>query len=575
MEKYQKYKFPISNETMDEICNKKTEYELLTHQKFLGEYLFDKQNINGLLIFHTMGSGKTCTAINITEKFKYQLKIIIVLPASLIGNFRNELRSKCPDLVSSKLEGIYISNVNREKLKKLKPNDPEYIKIIKESDKLIDKIYNIYSYQKFIKLINTPINETGELFSLDNSLLIIDEIQNMISLSGVFYNSLKYIINKKIKLLKIFLLTGTPIMDNPNEIGLLFNLFRPKKLFPVGDDFNNYFYVKNNELINLDEFKQMSYGLVSYFRGDAPIAYPKKNIYILRCLMSDFQLKLYKLAIRKEKKKNKNISLDGDNPIQLSGNFFLGPRIIANISFPNGKTGNTGFNSIKYAFNNMKYYSIKFHIIYKKVQESTGPIFIYSQFLDTGGLKSLIEYFEFNGYQKYDNSNNNNNNNNNKKYAMWCSTESLEKREKIKIIYNKYENKDGSLIKILFGSPASKEGISLLRVEQVHILEPYWNMSRIKQIIARAVRYCSHKDLPKNQRTVDIFIYLAMHHSFKSIDEYIWSMAKKKEYRTNIFEHALKEVAIDCNLFYNRNYYSTDRKQIICNYQLPQHIHSE
>ena len=112
MEKYQKYKFPISNETMDEICNKKTEYELLTHQKFLGEYLFDKQNINGLLIFHTMGSGKTCTAINITEKFKYQLKIIIVLPASLIGNFRNELRSNCPDLVSSKLEGIYISNVN-------------------------------------------------------------------------------------------------------------------------------------------------------------------------------------------------------------------------------------------------------------------------------------------------------------------------------------------------------------------------------------------------------------------------------------------------------------------------------
>ena len=58
MEKYQKYKFPISNETMDEIYNKKTEYELLTHQKFLGEYLFDKQNINGLLIFHTMGSGR-------------------------------------------------------------------------------------------------------------------------------------------------------------------------------------------------------------------------------------------------------------------------------------------------------------------------------------------------------------------------------------------------------------------------------------------------------------------------------------------------------------------------------------
>jgi superfamily II DNA or RNA helicase len=563
MNKYRKYKIPVSNETMNDICNKKKEFELLPQQKFIAEYLFDNQHINGLLIFHQIGSGKTCTAINIAEKFKNILKIVIVLPASLIGNFRNEIRSDCTSILNN---NIYISKLNNEKLKKLLPNNKEYIQIINESNNLIDKIYNIYSYHKFIELINTPINTLGIPFDLNNTLLIIDEIQNMISLSGVFYNSLKYCINKTNKLLKIILLTGTPMMDNPNEIGLLFNLFRPKIMFPVGDDFNKYFKIKNNELEKIDEFKYMCRGLVSYYRGDLPISYPDMNLQVLRCIMSDFQFESYKIAIRKEKKQKKNFFLDADNPIKLSANFFIGPRIISNITFPNQKTGGKGYESIDIALNNMRKYSIKFHIIYNKIKESNGPIFIYSQFLDVGGLKSLIKYFEFHGYTKY---NMDLISNTKKNYAIWSGSESLLKRENIKSVFNSYENNDGSLIKILFGSPAAKEGISLLRVEQVHIVEPYWNMSRIKQIIGRAVRYCSHKDMPEDKRKVDVFIYLACYHTTKTIDEYIWSMAKKKGAVIDIFEHALKEVAIDCNLFYNRNYYSTDKKKIICsNYSL-------
>ena len=89
MEKYNKYKIPFSSkfESMDLICNKKIKYELLPQQKFLPEYLFNNQNINGLLVFHQIGSGKTCTAINICEKFKHILKIIVVTPKSLINNF--------------------------------------------------------------------------------------------------------------------------------------------------------------------------------------------------------------------------------------------------------------------------------------------------------------------------------------------------------------------------------------------------------------------------------------------------------------------------------------------------------
>ena len=68
-------------------------------------------------------------------------------------------------------------------------------------------------------------------------------------------------------------------------------------------------------------------------------------------------------------------------------------------------------------------------------------------------------------------------------------------KEEIKYMYNKKENTNGDIIKIMLGSPSIKEGVSLLRTEQVHIMEPYWNISRMLQIIGRAIRFCSHKDV--------------------------------------------------------------------------------
>ena len=53
------------------------------------------------------------------------------------------------------------------------------------------------------------------------------------------------------------------------------------------------------------------------------------------------------------------------------------------------------------------------------------------------------------------------------------------------------------------------KGIDLHNVRQVHIIEPYWNPVRLKQVMGRAVRVNSHKNLPKSERTVEIFTYIA------------------------------------------------------------------
>ena len=92
---YNKFKIIKTDYTIDEICNSQ-EFKLQPQQLFLPEYIYNNINkINGLLLFHDIGSDKTCAAIQIAEKFKHMMKIMCVLPASLIGNFINELYTKC------------------------------------------------------------------------------------------------------------------------------------------------------------------------------------------------------------------------------------------------------------------------------------------------------------------------------------------------------------------------------------------------------------------------------------------------------------------------------------------------
>ena len=146
------------------------------------------------------------------------------------------------------------------------------------------------------------------------------------------------------------------------------------------------------------------------------------------------------------------------------------------------------------------------------------------------------------------------------RYAVWSSDVSMDKREEIKAVFNQKDNQNGSKLRILIISPSGKEGLSLYNVKQIHILEPYWNMKRIEQIIGRGVRYCSHKHLPENTRNVKVYIYLATYKgSGNTIDMYIQKMALGKDKLISKFEMAIKESAIDCSLFHNANSDKTEK----------------
>jgi superfamily II DNA or RNA helicase len=554
---FKQYKIK-KKKTFTEICFP-DKYNLQIQQTLLPSYINPKTPYKNILLFHKIGAGKTCTAIRIAEEWKNKKNIIIVVPASLIGNFRKELRTKCVS------DNSYLT-INEEKsLKDLHPSSLEYKNIVKKSDDRIDEIYTILSYNKFVEQINNKLN-------INNSVLIIDEIQNMISENGLFYNSLKKKISKATNNV-VVLMTATPMFDKPNELALLLNLLVDKdRQLPIGNEFNKHFLDYSNDIDdvdnfnfktkNLDEIKNVTKGIVSYYRGAPPYAFPEKIMKIIKCEMSKTQYSAYKTVLMHEKKKYKN----KNDVMNLPNNFYIGSRIVSNVVYPNMKINEEGLESFTGTYTNKKLekYSIKFYKILKKIKSSPGPIFVYSNFKEYGGIKSFQTILDGNGFKNYSDHGEGKN-----RYAIWSSDEDLKTREHFKDIFNQKANENGSKLKILLGSPAIKEGVSLLRVKQVHIIEPTWNWSKMEQIIGRAVRFCSHKDLSKDERFVKIYIYVATSPDKNELttDQILLNMALQKKELIDKFEKILKETAFDCELLNMHNYYPNvdDKKdKIIC-----------
>jgi predicted nucleic acid-binding protein len=121
---------------------------------------------------------------------------------------------------------------------------------------------------------------------------------------------------------------------------------------------------------------------------------------------------------------------------------------------------------------------------------------------------------------------------------------------------------------------SGSEGINLRNTRYVHLMDPYWHPVRSEQVIGRARRICSHKDLPLPFQTVEVFVYLmvfseAQLKSDEAIelkrkdlstsvppvpftsDQYLFEISEIKANLTNQLTDAIKESAFDCNIYSN------------------------
>ncbi len=214
-------------------------------------------------------------------------------------------------------------------------------------------------------------------------------------------------------------------------------------------------------------------------------------------------------------------------------------------------------------FDTMYMCSPKFTRIIFNILKTKGTVMIYSNYVEMEGLQILKIYLRFFGFEDIDQDSQFDKSKLDpvkpleKDGLRWCEFHGgIEKdvRKLNKEIFNMKDNRYGKYCKIIMISPAGAEGINLNNVRQVHIMEPYWNEVRIEQVIGRALRFCQHKDLPLEERKVDVFRYKVVRKSGKeTTDEKMEDISRKKNNLLLSFIEAVKEAAVDCELFKAHN----------------------
>ena len=114
----------------------------------------------------------------------------------------------------------------------------------------------------------------------------------------------------------------------------------------------------------------------------------------------------------------------------------------------------------------------------------------------------------------------------------------------------KSQNVNGKNIKVILITRTGSEGIDFKNIRQVHILDPWYNMNRNEQIIGRAVRNFSHRDLEFEKRNVMLFLHSTLLNDTddETSDMYMYRISELKAIIMGRISRVMKENAIDCNI---------------------------
>jgi hypothetical protein len=661
-------------EYRDEYCAR--DFKIGSHQAFLSNFINPDTPYRGILIFHGTGTGKTCAAITIAEKFKknvekYGNKIHVLVSGPL-----NKEQFK--DEVLQCTGETYLKYTDTS----MHLDEAEKTKIKKNAINLVLQYYRFMSYRSFYKkvlgekIIEKSVEgnkvkvlyrktEEGDferdvavdrIYNLNNTLLIIDEAHNITG--NEYGEAVKKIIQNSYNL-KIVLLTATPMKNLADDIVELINYLRPiDNLLQREKIFNSHKnFMMDFKEGGIDYLKKMTRGYISYLRGSDPLTFaeridkgkvPKGLIFtkVTRCEMLPFQLKSYKDASRdkgdtldrkseavanfvfpglsQDKKelvgyygreginiiKNQLKSYQDALNKKIYNDIFMNKNVVKNDKTITASDTQNDFIYLSemnktitgslMKFNNLKYFSIKFYTALKKLsklvigKKGPGTAFIYSNLVKVG-IDAFQEILIQNGYLEYQ-EHYSNYNIKNDTVCYYCgqtydkhknlnknksfedsvgnkeqhdfhpaafititgkSDEHLDlipedKHKILKSVFNSIDNKDGKNIKFVLGSKVMNEGITLENVREVHILDVYFNLGRVDQVIGRAIRFCKHYHITNESNPfpkVSVYKYvvsLPKEEHELSTEEELYKKAELKYLLIKKAERALKETSIDC-----------------------------
>ena len=360
--------------------------------------------------------------------------------------------------------------------------------------------------------------------NFNNSLVIIDEVHNLINgvknKSRVF--SLLYNEISKAKC-RILALSGTPIFNYVYEWPLLGNLLKPGT-FPTiirenekeidSEAFMEKFHEKEDGTIipvNPTRMKRDLEGIVSFFPGSVEFFPELINMPPIKVVMPEPQelnywekfeqeqklshppsekLRVTNFKLYEDLKKlyimtKKNILTRG------AGNFYYPPEYL---KIKDDLVKNGGWVNQEAFINKklLKLYSPKFSAFFINVMLHPHQKHVLFSFFKTKHGVNLIQaMFEMSGVPT----------------LIFSGDMNDSRRKNILKSFNSTSNRRGEKYKVLLATESAMEGITLLDVRHVHILESSPRETKIQQAIGRAVRYNSHSNLPTEERNVKVWRY--------------------------------------------------------------------
>jgi hypothetical protein len=235
---YSHFKLPkIINKRINPKACSEMKLQTYKYQEFVREYMRQASPYRGVLVYHGLGSGKTCTSIATAEALYGQgkRKIIVMTPISLQENFINEImfcgfkhfrlknfwvpftfEDPAVRLFAEKVVGIPVAHLN-SLIRKSKGQQVFWMPDMTKTDKEVEDQQKAYEGEwqqsaireqlyAIIKNKITFIGYTGYTYArlmdiavnnptfFDNAVIVIDEIHNLTRLMAGKID--KFLVNK-------------------------------------------------------------------------------------------------------------------------------------------------------------------------------------------------------------------------------------------------------------------------------------------------------------------------------------------------------------------------------------------
>ena len=576
------------------------------HQHFVEHYLSSRSPYKSILLFHSLGVGKTCTAITVAEAMltghtaNEEPRIIVVASGTLQDSFEDELRGECTD-------GVY---------QRLGHGDPKRIA------NLVKSRYKFLTYDGII----TYAAQFGG--TIHGKTIIIDEAHNLkddnnkknkeyaVELEKLLLKSAQAAAKHGKPANRLILLSATPMYDKPTEIMGLFDLLVRNDGSMLSDLPGS---VTEGEMFDGDDIltpkarafiQRLAGEYVSYIKSNNPFAFAQRlsplasgipiiedawaapladgivptpagdlqvvsqkdvqsmNITYPPKLGADSAV-IQKRGKGKGKGKGKSISEhieleegEGEEVAPKGGFWRMFNRRNAEHFSVTYSDGNA--DALMPVPGKLGRIAAKILRICDLIRESEGIVVVYSQYVWSGVLPLAIA-LEHMGMQRYGSPNIlpkasviDSPVAPGTSYAIFSADKDVVRSsnfiQECRKVINSPKNHNGKIVKVVLLTQVAGEGISLKNVREVHIVEPWWNMNRIDQVIGRGIRTCSHVDLPLPRRNVTVFLHAIDHENSADVNRYK-NFVVKKIAQIKQVEEVVRSSALDCSLMRNMNYY--------------------